>query len=114
MKQKHTSYIHLEIVGTMLFTAVSLADANIIFAAATQAGVSCPSSSFYKSAKCMASGGQHTAFGQLSPKPTGALSQATARCKALSKQVFSDGQWKAYQLQHVFAWAELLLIGILF
>ena len=77
VKQKHTSYVHLEAVGTMLLAAASLADASIIFAAATQAGVSCPSNSFCKSAKSMTSGVQHTAFGQLSPKPTGALSQAT-------------------------------------
>lgn len=85
VKQKHTNYIHLETVGTMLLTAASLADANVIFAAATQPGVSCPSSSFYKNAKSMTSGVQHTAFGQFSPKPTGALSQATTRCRALSK-----------------------------
>lgn len=85
VKQKHTSCIHLETVGTMLLTGASLADANMISAVVTQAGVSCPSSSFCKSAKSMTSGVQHTGFGQLSPKPTGALSQATGRRRALSK-----------------------------
>lgn len=56
VRWKHTRDIHSETAGSVSLSRASLAGARIIFTAATQGRVNCPSSYFCKSPDSMTSG----------------------------------------------------------